>query len=284
MSRFKWNPFTIEGEAPGSVRYISFGSQKSKSSPARVSMWNPGQKATFAGLWPQIAEGVGTAAPSYPKPMYVPKTPEEEAYLSSIPSLAGEIGAARGRLGEPAYEITPETTEAYYQEAVRAPMMKEWQETVEPMIREAYAGPGYWGSARAEAQTKGAETLATTLGAKRAELSYADEMARRAALESAAGREATGALPYAAGEAQMLGSAGQYSRMIDQEEVQADMQRWLMGEEVEGVTPTQYNPFLQLAFQILGLDPYALGTKSSSSGWNFGIAAGQGSGATGYGF
>jgi hypothetical protein len=59
--------------------------------------------------------------------------------------------------------------------------------------------------------------------------------------------------------------------MIDQERVAADMQRWLMGEEVDGVKPTQYNPFLQLIFQALGLQQYALGSKSSSTSGSFGL-------------
>ena len=279
--------FILEGEWPGSRRFISlgFGKSKAKSRPARVGMWNPGQEEAFKTLWPKIQAGLAGPVPIYPKSMYVPKTAEEQAYLEAMPRLAGEIGEARGRLGQPAFQITPETTEEYYQQAVKAPMMKEWQETVEPMIREAYAGPGYWGSARAGAQAKGAETLATTLGAKRAELSYADEQARRAALESAAGREATHAGPMAETEAGMLGTAGQYSRMIDQEKVMADFQRWLMGEEVEGVAPAMYNPFLQLAYQLLGLEPYALGTKASSNAWNANLSIvgskGQGGGQGG---
>ena len=271
MYRFKWNPFILKSEAPAALRFISGSGSSAKSRPQLVGMWDPGQLETYAGLWPTVSGGLGEAAPSYPKSMYVPKTPEEEAYLEAVPGLASEVGAARGRLGQPAFEITPETTEEYYQQAIKAPLMKEWQETVEPMIREAYAGPGYYGSARAGAQAKGAETLATTLGAQRATLAYQDEQARRAALESAAGREAVGAAPMATAEAGMLGTAGEYSRMIDQEQVQADLQRWLMGEEVEGVTPSQYNPFIQLAFQILGLDPYALGTRATSKSFGGGV-------------
>ena len=263
--------FILESEWPGSRRFISASGSKSTSKPVKVSMWDPGQEATMAGLWPQIAGGLGEAAPTYPKSMYVPKTAEEQAYLQAVPGLAGEVGAARGRLGQPSFAPTPETTEEFYQQAIRAPMMQEWGETVEPAIREAYAGPGYWGSARAGAQAKGAETLATTLGAKRAELAYQDELARRGALETAAGREATYAGPMATTEAGMLGTAGEYSRMIDQEKVTADLQRWLMGEEVEGVTPTMYNPFLQLAYQLLGLEPYALGTKAVSKSFGGGV-------------
>jgi hypothetical protein len=53
--------------------------------------------------------------------------------------------------------------------------------------------------------------------------------------------------------------------MIDQEKNLADIQRWLSGETVDGVTPTQYNPFLQLVFQALGLSAFDIGTKSKST-------------------
>ena len=264
MSKFRWNPFVLEGEAPGSVRHISMSGSKAEAKPTRVEMWSDEQKALFREMWPSIQAGFTGDVAKYPGQMFVPKTGEEAAYLEGAPKLASYLGGVRGKLGQPAFEVTPETTEQYYQESIKAPMMKEWQESVEPMIREAYAGPGYWGSARAGAQQKGAQTLATTLGAARGELAYKDEMARRESLEAAAGREATYGAPVAQAEAGILGTAGQYSRMIDQEQVQADFQRWLMGEEVGGVKPSQYNPFLQLAFQALGLEPFALGTTSTS--------------------
>jgi len=260
-----YNPFALQSW-PGEYRYISFGGSgsKSKSKPVQLPAWAPEQWGVMSPLAAAIRRGIEQPVPTYPGQMYIPRTPEESAYFQQVPSIAEQIAQARVRLGQPAYEVTPETTEQYYQQAIRAPMMKEWREIAEPAIREAYAGPGYWGSARAEAQAKGAETLATELGSKRAELYYQDELARRQALESAAGREATYALPYATGQAEMLGTAGQYARMIDQEQALAGLQRWLMGETVEGVAPTQYNPFMQLAFQLLGLSPYEYGQKTES--------------------
>lgn len=268
---YKWSPFTLAGEGPGWVRYISGGGSKQKSRPVKVSMWSPEQETVSKALWPQIEQGL-SGTPSYPGQMYVPKTQEEKAYLERTPQLAGDLAGMRARLGQPAYQITPEATEQYYQQSIKAPMMREWEETVEPSIRESYAGPGYWGSARAEAQVEGAENLSTELGRQRGELYYKDELARRSALESAAGREASYGLPYATGEAQMLGSAGEYSRMIDQEKVSADLQRWLMGESVGGVSNAAYSPYMQLAFQFLGLDPYALGTKSEGKSFQGGIS------------
>jgi hypothetical protein len=68
----------------------------------------------------------------------------------------------------------------------------------------------------------------------------------------------------------MAANAAEYSRSIEQEKVFADVQRWLMGETVNGVTPTQYNPFMQSVFQALGLQPIAIGTSTSGHTYSFG--------------
>jgi len=266
--------FDVPNSLAYSIAFISGQSSTAKSSPVKVGMWSPEQTSISSPLAEAIRAGIVSGVPTYPKALSVPRTAEEEAYFSQVPGIAESIATARAKLGQPAYQVTPETTEQYYQNTIKAPMMKDWQEIVEPMTREAFAGPGYWGSARAQAQVKGATDLATELGSKRAELYYADEQARRAAAEAAAGREATGTLPYAQGEAEVLGSAGQYARQIEQEKVLADFSRWLSGETVEGITPTQYNPYIQLAMSFLGLEPYALGTKGTSSSWGFGIMSG----------
>lgn len=265
----------MHGEAPAMHRFISGGSSKSKSKPVQLSTMTPQQQAIMDFLGERIQGEMKGPVPIYPNKLYTAKTPEEEAYFSSVYGGQANRTAAINKLlsGAPAYDINPETTEQFYQESIRKPMMYEWKNVAEPGIKEAYTGPGYWGSARAQAQTKGAEQLALTLGAKRAELAYQDELAKRAGLESAAARMPAGEAA-AATEAETMGTAGQYARMIDQEKVLSDLQRWLMGETVGGVTPEQYNPFVQLAFQFLGLEPYTYGQKSESSSWNFGIASG----------
>ena len=262
---------------------VSASGSKSTSKPVRVGMWNPGQEALWASMWPQLQPGVTGGVPAYPKQMYIPRTPEEEAYLQEVPRLATELGAERAKMGQPAYQITPETTEEFYRTGIRAPMMQEYREITEPGIREAYAGPGYWGSARAQAQALGAEHLATTLGQARAQLAYQDELARRQALTEAAGREATYGPAAIQEQAGMLGAAGEYARGIEQERVAADLQRWLMGETVEGVTPAQYSPFYQLVFQALGLTPYALGQKSEAKSFGGGVSVMWPSGGKGGG-
>ena len=302
---------------------VNIGGGSQKSTPEKVDVWTPEQRALFNALMPSIAEGLGykvdkgqiydyenmpagvfslnlgggkytltptgTGVPRYPGDLFAPTTPEELEYFGREGNFAEDLarlrvamGEQRDRLATPAFNVTPETTEQYYQDVIRAPMMKDWREVVEPQIRESFAGPGYWGSARAQAQVEGAEDLTTTLGSERGKLYYADEQARREALEAAAAREAgfapimaqldyLGTTEGAKFAEEVAKSRAEYSRQIEQERIAGELQRWLMGEEVGGVTPTQYNPFLQLAFQALGLSPYVVGTKTTGSSYGYGL-------------
>lgn len=250
---------------------VSIGGGKQESKPERVNVWNKGQKALWDPLWKMAKTGLTSEVPAYPGQMYVPKTAEETAYLNSVPQLANELATSRTAYSKPAFDINPETTEQYYQDVIKNPMLKQWEETVEPTIRSAYAGPGYWGGARANAQMEGAEDLATNLASERAKLYYADEQARRQAAEAASQRSAQYGDQSIASQAAIIGEAGAYSRAIDQEKVTADLQRWLAGETVDGQVPTQYNPFLQVVYNLLGLQQYAVGTKSSGFDASLGI-------------
>lgn len=282
------------------------GGQKSRTKPEKVNIWTPEQMQLANQYWGNLYKAVKQPVPRYPGDMYVPTTAAEAAYflnapdyskavapLSSLSSrFATDLGGLRANMAQTAFDINPEITEQYYQDVIRTPMTKEWQETVEPMVREAYAGPGYYSSARGDAQVKSAEDLATQLSSQRAQLYYADEIARRQALESAKAREAM----YAPGtyglESQLAGmgaeygiranelseAAGlrraEYSRQIEQERVLGELQRWLGGEAVNGITPTQYNPYSQLVMQALGISPYVVAANTVSSGSQFGFGIG----------
>jgi len=221
----------------------------------------------------QASTGITSGVPSYPRQMYVERTPEEERYFSSVYDNEANRVAALNQIlsGKPAYEITPETTEQYYERAIRDPALRDWETAVKPGIREEFVGPGYWGSARAEAVTKAGEKLASDLAAKRAELYYADEQARRAALEAGATRQAQFGPGAAAAEAATMGSAGQYARMIEQEKVTGDFQRWLMGEAVDGEALGAYSPYIQIALNLLGIDAFEVGQKTDSKSSNMAI-------------
>lgn len=265
---FKWNPFSMHGMNPGMHRFIGGGGNKSSSKPVQVPTQTTSQLEALDILGKKIKEGLTSGVPAYPGNMYVPRTTEESSYFASVPGLANEVGAMRANLGDVAWLQDPAKLEEFYQRSIRDPAMYEFENITKPLIQEQYAGPGYWGSARANAVSEAGQELAMSLAASKAKLAWEDELAYRQALESAAQREAQYGAAYANEQEELLGTAGMYSRQIEQEKVLADLQRWLMGETVEGVTPTQTNPFLQLAFQFLSIDPYSVGQKSSSTGWN----------------
>lgn len=250
------------------VSYSSGGD----SSPKKVRNWNKEQRVLFRAFAPKIMEGLDKGGTNYPKSMFVPELPEEQAYFSKSTELAQQLADYRTRIGQPAYEINPETTEQFYQKGMRDPTLREWRDTTLPTIEEQYSGPGYWGSARADAVSKSLEDVNADLAAQRATLYYGDEQARRTSLESAMARDAQFGAPAIAQEAEITGSAAQYARAIAQEEVMADMQRWLMGGEVDGQKADEYNPFMALALSALGLSPFSVASSTEGSS-SYGIGS-----------
>lgn len=258
---------------------VGGGSSSESSRPQRVNVWNKQQKQIGKVLGPIIESGLGQPVPRYPGQLYVPTTEAESRYLQSVgQGASGDYASAseavrRALSGKVPYELGPQWAEKYFEEAIRPVAMREFRETFLPQIRESFAGPGYYGSARGLVETKGAEDLATQLAAQRASLMYGEELARRQAEESAANRAAQMASVAYPQTVEAARGAGEYERGIEQEKVAADFQRWLMGEEVEGTSPMMYNPFIQIALDFLGLRPIGIGqvTSGSSSSFSFGI-------------
>jgi len=202
------------------------------------------QLSTISG---QGIQGLQDPASAMP-PLAVGTTPGEQSYLDFLNSRAVQRMAEGGL----PYETGPEWAEQYYQESIRPTYLKEYEEITKPGIESAYAGPGYWGSARAKAVGKSSEDLATTLASKRAELMYGEEMMKRQALEAAQGR----ILP--AGQA--IATGGVLERDIAHETSMENLQRFLRGEQVEVGGETyqidpQMGPYAQLALQLLGFMP-----------------------------
>jgi hypothetical protein len=67
---------------------------------------------------------------------------------------------------------TPEQTQSYFKGTIADPATKQFQEVVNPTIKEAYSGPGYWGSARANAQVDASKDLADSLNTEWARLNW----------------------------------------------------------------------------------------------------------------
>ena len=62
------------------------------------------------------------------------------------------------------FTVTPEQTGEYFRDVVKNPRIKNFQEITNPAVKEAFSGPGFWGSGRATAQAKASQYLADELG------------------------------------------------------------------------------------------------------------------------
>ena len=129
---------------------IGGGSDISRSQPVKVPIWNRQQQDVAKLLFGQLKGGMEKDYEAYPRDLYVPRTAEEADYFGRestyasdlarmrmglagteedmnrrLASSAAGIGATqeelrgmRDKAGEAAFQITPETTEQYYQEGI----------------------------------------------------------------------------------------------------------------------------------------------------------------------
>lgn len=107
----------------------------------------------------------------------MPMFGEGQAALSGI--LAGRTGAA---------PITPEATEQYISGAIADPRRKAFERFERPAIREEFAGPGFWGSARAKAVGERSQEMEDWIGEMGAQTRWDVEQANRQIEEAKAGR------------------------------------------------------------------------------------------------
>ena len=152
-----------------------------------------------------------------------------------LESTAG--GLLRGEMG--AQPVTPEQESAFFARTVGDPQQRRFERTEAPLIREEFAGPGYWGSARAGEVTEAQRDLNEWLGVQRADLGF-DVLTRNQQIEEAKAGRALGAIgpSLAVGEAPTrealgrLGGLGQVAQLSDVERVQrqteinAEIQKW----------------------------------------------------------
>lgn len=163
------------GAASGGGAMALFGGKKDKLDP--YGQLNPEQRSVTKTLGPYLNSMIGQAAPQYTGSYVAPFGQNEQDILSR--------NARLGALGGQGFEnlLSGEFPEDYYQKAIYRPMMKQYQEDIQPQIEEQYAGSGgYWGGARAGAVARGYRDLQDTLAAERAKLGY---QARRDVMDAA---------------------------------------------------------------------------------------------------
>lgn len=159
------------------------------------------------------------------------------------------------------------------------PAMKNWNQNVAPSIREEYAGPGYWSSARADAVTKSGQDTADTLAAQRAGFLWDTENTNRT-LQNENANRALAAVPQAMAygqqpinqqAAQVANLNQQYAlastqQQQQQNEIDASMQKFF--EENQITNPNDMN----ILMSLLGLNYSTSSGKSSGSGFGFSLA------------
>jgi hypothetical protein len=159
--------------------------------------------------------------------------------------------------GQSAYEVDPAAREAVYG-AQTARSTRDWENNIIPEIMERYnaQGLGRSGGIEAALGQSGME-LAMRNREFGSGLEYKDEMARRAGLESAAGRQVAGTGAYMGNLQSMLG-AGEMQRGIEGEQLAEGYQQWSAGQAYN-------NPVMGFLNQLLGTQA----TTTTEGGWGF---------------
>ncbi len=230
-----------------------------KPSVQKFETLTPEQKRVAEAFEKYLTPRIGKGVETYTEPVVAGITPSETAALSRLRTLTGTqypevtstyLDYLKGR---PLYEISPDITKQYYEEAIAKPAIREYKERILPLIEEGYiGGPGYWSSPRALARERALEDLSESLLAKRAELVYSDELSRRKALESAAERALTAGrgLRELTGEeftrAKQTLQAEALPRILEQAQLDWNYREFLR-------TRPESAPYLQYALQFLGI-------------------------------
>jgi len=176
----------------------------SKSS-SKTYTYTPAQKKGGQELLDLYGPELGKGQVSYPGTEVAEFTPTQKAAMSGLDeylkgfspdnktSMFGQTGSAlsgilSGQTG--AKKITPEETASFFKRGYQEPAMYQFSEYTRPLIREEYAGPGFWGSARAKAVSKAGQELGNWLGQKRGEVEWQAGETNRSIDEAKAGRAA----------------------------------------------------------------------------------------------
>lgn len=209
-------------------------------------------------LWSNIASlaqyHVNRSAPAYEGDIVSGASPiQSQAFSDVLARMAGGPGTSGAAIehhlrGTPAFEIDPTARQDYYEDAVVAPAMQEFQQRILPAIMEQYNASGLARSGYAQgALATAGENLGTELGAIRGELVYRDVERGYDAMENAEERRLRAVSASQDELASVLG-AGAEQRNITNENLAEDYGKWLYEQPYN-------NPY----FQAYG--PIALGTQ-----------------------
>jgi hypothetical protein len=198
--------------------------------------------------------------------------------------LFGQMGDALGQIlsgqsGAPLLSLD-QANDTFNQQYVN-PAYRNFRMNTAPLIREEFAGPGFWSTARAGAVTDSAGDLASQLEAQRAGYLWDTEQTNRQLQEAQAGRQLTGVplgmqygmMPTQQAMAQAQGTAGLFDfgaqqQQLQQARIDSRIQRFA---EANRITSEED---MAILLSLLGMN-YSSSSGSSSS-WNFGFGMNTG--------
>ena len=131
--------------------------------------------ANFTGLQDQAIQGAGNFADFFSDRQSVGTPLSGETGSAIKKGLSGELGAQR---------LSSENVDDYFTNVIANPRKKQFTEELSPFIDESFAGPGFFGSARSQAQVKAATDLEGSLATQRADLDF-DVLQSNQALDEA---------------------------------------------------------------------------------------------------
>lgn len=215
---------------------------------------------------------IGQGAPSYPGQRLAGYTPTMQSSLDGLGGyldvfdssrqtpMYGETGKAleqtlAGQTGPRA--LSPEQALSTFEQTRTKPAQYDFQTYTAPAIREEFAGPGFWSTARGEAVGRAGKELGQNLASERAGFMWDTEQTNRAIEESKANRMlaaapvgmAYGQVPTQEAQQRLAGRAGVFDfasqeRALEQDRIEIEMQKW--AEQNQITNPQNMDIILQL--------------------------------------
>ena len=240
--------------------------------PERVDIMTDQQKSVLNKMLGQVSGAIGQGIDPYGGQITPDATANQLAAFQGAGNLFGDprvdSSAAINQLmsGDPAFQVDPAQREAFYQDALVAPARAQFQDTLQQVESRYGAGFGEPGAMRGMAN-RAVSDFETNLMGKKAELIYADEMARRGAAEAGMGRMGQGAAlapTYDANQRANLGlmsTLGGEERAISGQQMGEEFNKWQMEQPYN-------NPWLGHFGSVMSAQPFAI---QNNPGWGKGV-------------
>ena len=231
-------------------------------------VWQGDRVAPMSGL----QQGVLTGAQNYTGLFSDPKT-------AGMP-LFNETGQATknilsGNMG--AKPLGQNDVNSYFQETMYQPTMTALKDDVLPMVDESYAGPGFWGSARAKGRQEAIQDTTDTLGQQYADLNW-NVLQNNQGLEEAAASRAMSTIPSAMQYGQMPTENIRANIVNAASQVQGLADIFGLGKEEQTQEQAELQAeIVRFAEQNQITDPDDLAVMMSLLGMNFTTSTGSGS-------